>query len=132
MYIQNIIIVYRKMRLASYSLKYPFNLSLSLVGSGSLSTSSPLFSQLDSLSRHSSSRLIAPYSVTVDGCMARKLIITEKLCVKGSVVSMSVIIIMTPTRLKSCTEFSINACTEHDHKKFRNVKERGLLAFSQR
>ena len=57
----------------SYSSKYHFNLSLSLVGSGSLSTSSPLFSQLDSLSRHSSSRLIAPYSVTVDGC---KLIIT--------------------------------------------------------
>ena len=41
------------------ALKYHFNLSLSLVGSGSLSISLPLFSQLDSLSRHSSSRLIA-------------------------------------------------------------------------
>ena len=60
-----------------YLSKYHFNLSLSLVGSGSLSTSTPLFSQLDSLSRHSSSRLIAPYSVQchviVGGCMARKL-----------------------------------------------------------
>ena len=57
-----------KMRLASYLSKYHFNLILSFVGSGNLSTSSPLFSQLDSLSRHSSSRLIASYSVTVDGC----------------------------------------------------------------